>query len=100
MRLFQSDSYIAVDFLNPGVRIHKLKGDPRGVSDLSQVVDIIEPKVDQVEQLKAELGAFADCIINDTIPLVTGRDGLLALQVAEEIMGEIEKRNQRLKGKT
>lgn len=100
MRLFQENSYVTVDFLNPGVKVHKLKGDPRRVSDLSQVMELIEPKIDKVEQLKAELGAFADCIINDTIPLVSGRDGLRALQVAEEIMGEIEKRNQRLKGKT
>ena len=99
MRFFQKDSYITVDFLNPGVKVHKLKGDPRGVSDLSQVMELIEPQIDKVEQLKAELGSFADCIINDTIPLVSGRDGLRALQVAEEIMGEIEKRNQRLKGK-
>ncbi|MBI5806749.1 Gfo/Idh/MocA family oxidoreductase [candidate division TA06 bacterium] len=100
MRFFQKDSYVAVDFLNHGVRVHKLKGDPGGVSDLSQVMELIEPEIDQVEQLKAELGSFADCIINDTIPLVSGRDGLRALQVAEEIMEEIEKRNQRLKGKT
>ncbi|MDO9391078.1 MAG: Gfo/Idh/MocA family oxidoreductase [bacterium] len=99
MRFFQKDSYITVDFLNHGVKFHKLKGDPRGVSDLSQVMELIEPQIDKVEQLKAELGSFADCIINDTIPLVSGRDGLRALQVAEEIMGEIEKRNQRLRGK-
>lgn len=99
MRVFQKDSYITVDYLNPGVSIHKLKGDPRGVSDLSQMVDCTEPKVDKTEQLKAELASFADCIINNAVPLVTGRDGLRALQVAEEIRGEIEKRNQRLKGK-
>lgn len=100
MRFFQEYSYVTVDFLNPGVRVHKLKGDPRGVSDTSQVMEIIEPKIGKVEQLKAELGSFADCISNDTIPLVSGRDGLRALQAAEEIMLEIEKRNHRLKGKT
>ena len=68
-------------------------------ADLSQAINCIEPKIDQVEPLKAELSAFADCILNDTVPLVTGRDGLRALQAAEEIMREIEKRNQRLKGK-
>jgi predicted dehydrogenase len=97
MRLFQKDSYVTVDFLNPGVKVHKLKGDPRGVSGLSQVMELIEPNIDQVEQLKAELGSFADCIINDTIPLVSGRDGLRALRVAHRIMEEIEKRNRMFK---
>ena len=100
MRFFQEDSYISVDLLNPGVRVHRLKGDPRGVSDLSQAMELIEPKIDKVEQLKAELSAFVDCIIEDAVPVVTGQDGLRAMQAAEEIMAEIEKRNQRMKGKT
>ena len=29
MRVFQKDAYITVDYLNPGVKIQKLKGDPQ-----------------------------------------------------------------------
>ncbi|MBI4727067.1 Gfo/Idh/MocA family oxidoreductase [candidate division TA06 bacterium] len=96
-RFFQLDSYISVDYLNPGVKICKLNGDPRGVSDLSKVVDCIEPEIAKTEQLKAELSSFADCILDGAVPLVTGQDGLRALQVAEKIMKEIKKRNERLK---
>lgn len=96
-RFFQKDSYVSVDYLNPGVKVCKLKGDPKGVFDLTKMVEIIEPKIEPVEQLKAELSSFADCIINDTNPLVSGWNGLKALQVAEEIMKEIEKRNERFK---
>ena len=100
MRVFQKDSYITVDYLNPGVQIQKIKDGPRKAADPSQSIACIEPKIEQVESLKEELSSFADCILNDTVPLVTGRDGLRALQAAEEIMREIEKRNQKLKGKT
>ena len=100
MRVFQKGSYITVDYLDPGVNIQKFKGDLREAADPSQSIALLEPEMDQAEPLKAELSAFADCILNDTVPLVTGRDGLRALQAEEEIMREIEKRNQRLKGKT
>jgi len=97
MRVFQKDSYITVDYLNPGVQIQQIKDGPRKTADPSQSIAYIEPKIEQVESLKAELSSFAECILNDTVPLVTGRDGLRALQAAEEIMREIEKRNERLK---
>ena len=92
MRIFQKDSYVTVDFLNPGVKVYKLKGPSKGMTDLSKMVDCLEPKIDKIEPLKAELAAFADCILNHTEPLITGQDGMRALKVAEAILNEIEKR--------
>jgi len=96
-RFYHADSFISVDYLTPGVKVLKLKGDPKGSLDPAKMVDCIEPEIDKTEQLKAELSSFADCILNNTEPLVTGNDGLRALRVAEEIMKEIEKRRERFK---
>jgi predicted dehydrogenase len=97
VRFFQRNAYISVDYLKPGIRVYRLNGEPKGAPDLSKLVDYSEPRLDQVEPLKAELSAFADCIIKDTQPAVTGQDGLRALRVAEQILQEIEKRKKIIK---
>jgi UDP-N-acetylglucosamine 3-dehydrogenase len=43
------------------------------------------------EPLKLELQNFADCILNDKKPLVTGYDGLRALEIAEAALKSAEK---------
>ncbi len=42
----------------------------------------VQPKFPWQEPLKAELQHFADCILKKETPLVTGEDGLKALQIA------------------
>ena len=42
------------------------------------------PKVDQAEPLKLELQHFLDCIKSNKEPLVSGYDGLKALEIAIE----------------
>lgn len=43
----------------------------------------VKPRYGVEEPLKLELQHFAECVLNDREPLVTGNDGLKALQVAE-----------------
>ncbi len=45
--------------------------------------ETVQPRLTWQEPLKFELQHFAKCIINDEKPLVTGKDGLRALQIAE-----------------
>ena len=45
--------------------------------------------MDEINPLKYELELFRDAVINDTIPIVSGSDGLAALDVAEKIMDSI-----------
>lgn len=96
IRFFQRNAYINVDYMKPEVKVYKLKGEPKGVLDLSKMVDYQELKLDKVEPLKAELSAFVDCVINGREPLVTGHDGLMALQVAGNILETIEKHKLQL----
>ena len=91
IRFFQRNAYINVDYMKPEVKVYKLKGEPKGVLDLSKMVDYQELKIDKVEPLKAELSAFVDCVVHGREPLVTGQDGLMALKVAGDILATIEK---------
>jgi UDP-N-acetylglucosamine 3-dehydrogenase len=45
--------------------------------------ETLQPRYGFQEPLKLELQHFADCILDKKKPLVTGVDGLKALQVAE-----------------
>ncbi len=96
VRFFQRNAYINVDYMKPDVKVYRLTGDPKGVLDLAKMVEYTEPRIDKVEPLKAELLAFVDCILHDTEPLVTGDDGLRALQVAEAILEDIGRRKLKL----
>jgi len=46
------------------------------------------------EPLKLELEHFADCVLNNREPLVTGVDGLIALQIAEAALKSAAKRKE------
>jgi UDP-N-acetylglucosamine 3-dehydrogenase len=44
------------------------------------------PRYEVKEPLKLELQHFADSILNDKEPIITGADGLKAAQVAEAVL--------------
>lgn len=96
IRFFQRNAYINIDYLKPEVKIYRLQGEPRGMLDLARMVDYIEPRLDKVEPLRAELESFVRCIREGGNPLVSGRDGLRALRVAGRIMKAIEERRLKL----
>jgi len=83
MRIFQHDAYIAVDFQNKKVGIHR-KGDGEqfpGVANIeSQSLEF-----EQGDALKAEIDSFLNCITNNTQPKVNGEAGARALATAIEI---------------
>ncbi len=97
IRFFQRNAYINVDYMKPEVKVYKLKGEPKGVLDLAKMVDYQELKVDKIEPLKAELSDFVACAAGGRQPLVGGRDGLLALQVAGRILDGISRHRMNLK---
>jgi len=93
MRIFQHEHYITIDFEKGSTEMYRLAdnstqtgGDkviPMEGSDKSIVYSNLEmPKKDA---MYAEQAAFAQAINENQIPLVSGRDGLEALRVAEMI---------------
>ncbi len=103
MRLFQKDAYIGIDFLEKKTEIIKLKeaADTNVFSfDLetpngTKTIAVANPEVSPVNSIKLELESFVDAIVNNTPTVVTEIDGLLAMEVAHQILEKINA-NQRL----
>jgi hypothetical protein len=97
IRLFQKDSYIGIDFLNKKTEVIKLKGPqdsnvfafdietPNG----KKTIAMANPVVPEVNAIKEELTAFKDAILQNTRTLVSEVDGLMAMDVAHQILEKI-----------
>jgi predicted dehydrogenase len=96
IRFFQRNAYINIDYMKPEARVYTLRGEPKGVLDLAKLVDVREPRLDRVEPLKAELESFVRCVREGGAPLVSGEDGLRALEVAGRILEAMAERRRRL----
>jgi len=102
MRMFQRDTYIAVDFGSGVSEVFRLESPENmgegplmsfgeiGVGDRKKLVVYEQPELKQVNALQHELQLFVDAVTNNTQPVVSGGDGLRALKVAEIIIAKIE----------
>ena len=97
MRLFQKDAYIGIDFLNKKTEIIKLKG-PKDSDVFSfdiethagkRTIAIANPAVPEVNAIKLELEEFKNAVINNTKTIVSEIDGLMAMDVAHQILQKI-----------
>ena len=97
MRIFQKDAYIGIDFLNKKTEIIKLKeGKDSNVFAFDietptgkKTIAIANPMVPEVNAIKKELEEFKNAIINNTKTVVSEIDGLLAMDVAHQILQKI-----------
>jgi len=101
MRLFQRDAYISIDFAQGLSEVFRLVDEGTanvkstmmlGKIDQGQHKRIIvyeQPEVQEVNALKYELECFIESIQKNKDTPVTGRDGLHALEVAQEILQNI-----------
>ncbi len=103
MRLFQKDAYIGIDFLEKKTEIIKLK-QPSDTDVFSfdletpngkKTIAVANPEVLQKSAIKLELESFVDAIIHNKQTIVSEIDGLLAMEVAHQILDKINA-NQRL----
>ncbi len=97
MRLFQKDSYIGIDFLNKKTEIIRLK-EPQDSNVFAfdietptgkKTIAIANPIVPEVNAIKKELKEFRDAILNNTRTVVSEMDGLMAMDVAHQILDKI-----------
>jgi len=89
---------VHVDYISRSVQIHR-HSIPEYIEENGNVryrhENIVEhPTVDNGEPLKKELSAFAESIEEGTEPVVTGEDGLAALELAREIEDEATETKQ------
>jgi predicted dehydrogenase len=77
-RLFGPEAYISVDTKDQEVKGYRLVEHGDGQKSLEELVIHVEQK----EPLRAELEAFVACVRSRETPLVSGEDGLAALELA------------------
>ncbi|MFW5818966.1 MAG: Gfo/Idh/MocA family protein [Desulfovermiculus sp.] len=106
MRLFQQNTYLAIDFLKQRTEILNLSQHPVppehsahcigqiGVGDQAKSIFLHTPEPVACNALEQELKSFAHSIANTTRPVVSGRDGLRALHTAEVILQEMDARQE------
>ncbi|MBP8975864.1 MAG: Gfo/Idh/MocA family oxidoreductase [Bacteroidetes bacterium] len=102
MRIFQSDAYISIDFAQGLSEVFRLVDEHAenakptmllGKIDQGKKKRLIvyeQPEVKEVNALQVELESFLSAVRNNTHPLVSGKEGLQALEVAEEILKKIK----------
>jgi predicted dehydrogenase len=97
MRLFQKDAYIGIDFLNKKTEIIKLK-EPQDSNVFAfdietpngkKTIAMANPVVPEINAIKKELEEFKEAILNNTKPIVSEMDGLMAMDVAHQILEKI-----------
>ena len=84
IRVFQSASYLSLDYQEQSGSIHFLDG--------KQIVRE-EVRVEKDEPLKLELAAFVECARQGKRPVVSGQEGTEALRLALQITEQIERNN-------
>ena len=83
LRVFQDDAYISIDLQQKVLTI--VRKPPAGADVPKGQVLIEERTYDQGDALKFEIEAFLRSIREGTPPVVTGEDGLRALETATKI---------------
>ncbi len=103
MRIFQKNCYIGIDFLEQKSQIISLDSGEKqdcgadalvlgqiGNGENARQVILQNPPSPEVNSLQKELQEFALAVQKDTQPLVTGEDGLQALELAHTILDKIK----------
>jgi predicted dehydrogenase len=98
MRLFQTDAYITLDFLEKKAQIIKLSDEaevdsfPLSIDTETgkKYIQIEQPVIQETNAIQMELESFASCILQNTPPKVSIHDGYKALHLANQIQKSME----------
>jgi predicted dehydrogenase len=87
IRIFQKDTYLSLDYTAPQLRVYRKKG--RTIQSLKDI-EIIAPKLVKKESLALELDHFLHCVREGKAPLVSGKHGRDALELAREVLAHLQ----------
>ena len=98
MRIFQHEHYITIDFQQGSTEMYALKNQGSDVSGdriipmegSDKVIVYTNRELPQLDAMYAEQAAFAKSIRLQQTPVVSGRDGLEALRIAELINQQLQ----------
>ncbi len=101
MRLFQENAYLSLDFIDGKAEVYRL-AEPGETGALALELGQIEkgskprmivyeqPRAPEANALKMELELYLKAVIRDEPVPVSGEDGVRALELAQEILSQIE----------
>ena len=89
IRIFQDDAYLSVDMQQKILTVIRKKEGEAPVESPAQV-SIEEQSFDQGDALLAEIEAFLKAVRERSTPVVTGEDGLRALETAMKITALVQ----------
>jgi predicted dehydrogenase len=88
LRIFQPDAYVAIDYDQRRVRI--VRREPAATPGGLPNIVAAEHDAGQGDPLRDEIAAFVAAVASRATPIVSGREGLRALELAERIAASIE----------
>ena len=98
LRFFQPRQYISLDYGRQDVIVFSVGegGESVGIPSVNPKIGMTKPAVVSEEPLHAELKAFLDSVRRRTRPLVSLEDGRRALQLALDVVSNIETHGKRV----
>ena len=87
LRIFEDAAYISLDLQQKILTLIRKRDAAPAPGQLP--VSIEEASLEQGDALKSEIESFLDCIRNDRRPIVSGEDGLRALETAIRITEQV-----------
>lgn len=88
MRVFQPDTYLVVDYGEHRIRI--CRREPGAQPGTLPNITFEDREVGGEDALEEEIRSFLQAVRNRSKPIVSGEDGLQALEMAERIVGCLE----------
>ena len=88
LRVFRDDAYLSIDLQQKILTVIRKRQDPPATGQLP--VTIEEQNFEQGDALQAEIDSFLQCIRNGGRPVVSGEDGLRALETAMRITAQVQ----------
>jgi predicted dehydrogenase len=93
LRIFQPDAYIHIDYGEKRLRLFRRgEAPPGGLAP----IDVEEREVPADDALAEEIRAFLDAVRSRRPPLVSGREGLRAIELAYQIREKLEEELRRV----
>jgi predicted dehydrogenase len=90
IRVFQPDAYLSVNCVKREISVIRLDGDLRNADGTPQL-SLDKMKFPGKDPLADEVASFVHAVKTGSEPVVTGRDGKKALELALGIIEQIEK---------
>jgi predicted dehydrogenase len=96
LRFFQPHQYISIDYGRRDVLVFTVGASGAGTPSANPAIKVFKPPVEAEEPLRAEIRAFLHSVRTREAPIIPLEDGRRALEMALEVIAQIESHAQKL----